>query len=832
LLSIPGAWLPPVLAALVCGLQLTFWEHAVIATGEALDLLLFAYCIRCVLEFRLDQRNSWLYRMAFILGLGMTSNFAMIGFTPLFVAATVWAKKRDFFNARFLLTMVSLGLAGLLLYLLLPAINSSSPLTDQSFWEQLKVNFGYQKSNLANFTPLIAMTSVLAVIFIAIRWPNELGDTSPVGNAISNLMTHVIPGIFMLFCLYVAFDPPFSPRQVGGNKPMLTLYYLGALSIGYFAGYFMLVFGHAQFKPWHRYRQIRKVVNTAIVVVVWLAAIGVPAGLVIKNLPEVRKVSSPHLTRTAESAVASLPPEGGILLSDDLIRLYTVHHALSTKGVLDRYILLDSSALQRPAYHHYLRQKYGQRWPGEVGGRPLNSAIESSLLVQLAMTLAQSNRLFYLHPTYGYYLEYFYFEPRNLVYELKRYPAGAVEAPAIPADVMKENDVFWRGIIAKELPALRQPPMKATVTRGKRQMPKRNPATFAPAAMYSRGLTWLGVEVQKAGQLEAARDYFTAALDFNPENAAAFVSLDYNALLRDGKKESTKLSEGAIERMSYFDNRWDYIMRFNGPVDDPNACFVIAQIFAQGGSFRQAAQNLSRIQALNPKALQPRILLAGMLVQARLPDKALELIEQIRNEPKETPMPAGAMMTLIQSEAWAYIFKNDLATAEKVLNAAEKKYPGDDTPFSTLIEIYFRIRQTDRAVALLDRELARNPGNAAALINYAAIRMQEKKFDAAIEMLDRALKAEPDNAYALVNRAIANLQLDRLDDARRDYEHIMSKQPRVPHTVHYGLGEIAYRKKLRKTALEHYTDYLKTAPMTAEREEVERRVKRLKAGQI
>src|SRR5947207_4867262 len=37
LLSIPAAWAPPVFAALVCGFQLTFWEHATAVTGEMLD---------------------------------------------------------------------------------------------------------------------------------------------------------------------------------------------------------------------------------------------------------------------------------------------------------------------------------------------------------------------------------------------------------------------------------------------------------------------------------------------------------------------------------------------------------------------------------------------------------------------------------------------------------------------------------------------------------------------------------------------------------------------------------------------------------------------------
>jgi tetratricopeptide (TPR) repeat protein len=231
--------------------------------------------------------------------------------------------------------------------------------------------------------------------------------------------------------------------------------------------------------------------------------------------------------------------------------------------------------------------------------------------------------------------------------------------------------------------------------------------------------------------------------------------------------------------------------------------------------------------------LQPRIALVGMLVQAGFPDKALRLIEDIRNEPRKTPMPAHTLMTLIQSEAWAHVYKDDLATAENILRAAETKYPGDDTPFSTLIEIYFRINQKAKAEALLQHELTRNADNASALINSAVIKIQRQEYAPAIEMLDRALKAEPNNAYALINRAISNLQLNRLEEAQRDYELILNKQSKVPHSIYYGLGEIAWRKRLPKTALKHYSEYLKIAPRgTAEYEDIEQRVKKLKAGSL
>src|SRR6185369_10554388 len=77
-LSIPTAWIPILFAVLLCGLQRSFWEHAVVATGEMIDLLLIAYVIRCLLEHRLDGRDSWLYKLALVYGIGVANNFAFI----------------------------------------------------------------------------------------------------------------------------------------------------------------------------------------------------------------------------------------------------------------------------------------------------------------------------------------------------------------------------------------------------------------------------------------------------------------------------------------------------------------------------------------------------------------------------------------------------------------------------------------------------------------------------------------------------------------------------------------------------------------------------------
>ena len=100
LLTLRGAWVPVVLAAVALGLQLTFWEQAIAATGELLDLLLFAYIIRCLLEHRRDERPAWLDRAAFLFGCGMANNWGMVPFLPLFILALLRTKRLGFFSLR------------------------------------------------------------------------------------------------------------------------------------------------------------------------------------------------------------------------------------------------------------------------------------------------------------------------------------------------------------------------------------------------------------------------------------------------------------------------------------------------------------------------------------------------------------------------------------------------------------------------------------------------------------------------------------------------------------------------------------------------------------
>jgi hypothetical protein len=290
LLSIRGAWVPPVLAVLICGLQLTFWEHAIEASGEMLDLLIFAYLIRCLLEFRLLERDSWLNRFALVCGLVVANDWAMLGFLPLFLAAVVWIKGLRFFDLGFLTRSLCFWVAGFSLLFLLPLVASLSHAGHLPFGQGAHFLLAGYKA-MALHPPLgrflllvLSVTSLVPILFIAIRWSSFFGDTSPTGIFIANGMLHLVQGLFLVAGIWAALDAPFSPRHKGLGFACLPLYYLGALGIGYFSGYFLLVFGTpiprsrlGSAPPAHPLGQL---LDRCVTAAIWILLPAVPALLV------------------------------------------------------------------------------------------------------------------------------------------------------------------------------------------------------------------------------------------------------------------------------------------------------------------------------------------------------------------------------------------------------------------------------------------------------------------------------------------------------------------------------------------------------------------------
>lgn len=841
LLSIPANWVPPALAAVVAGLQLTFWENAVVGTGEMIDLLIFAYVVRCLLEYRVDDRTLWLHRAALVFGAGMANNWLMVALLPVFLAALLWIKGTAFFNLGFLSRLMVLGLIGLSLLLVTPLAQSLGSCAPMTFAESLRMFVAGQKALLLAIPikPLwvLALTSLLPLAVMGVRWPSSFGDTSPLGVAVASLMFHLVHGVFLIACLWVAFDPPFSPRvfqrQFGMNFSWLPLYHLGAICVGYFTGYFLLLFGTAG-RSSRREGDLGRRLNKVIIAAMWVLLVLVPASLLYKNWGTVSALGGPTLKNLGAALVENLPAENAVVFSEDPRLLAVAEAAQGEKGSAGKTVFASSAGLTFPAYHHFLRTKYPSRWQDDSAPTDRKKLIAPAAIIQFLTRLAGKREVFFLHPISGSASELLYMEPHGLIYKMQPYPTNALLAPPLSEPVAAANQTFWKKTDASTLAALtsqlseeksksRSPGDRALKLIRSQREPKSD--VLMAGGYYSRALNHWGAAQQKRGELADAAWCFDRAIQLNPSNVAATVNAECNARLRAGGYQAFDLSTEVTDRINAYRN-FLQLLALNGPIDEPRFCLQLGTIHLESQFIRQAATAFDRAKDLMPDQLQGYLWLAQLYNHAQMPEQALALARTARALPAAR---TNGVSELVSIEATANFALKKEATATEILETALAANPADDAVASVAIQIYLAYQQLPRALAIVERQLKQTPNDPGALNNKAFINIQMKNYETALPVLDQLLVLQPTNSIALMNRAIANLQSDHLDAAKRDYEMLSGTFP-TAFQLYYGLGEIATRRKDRAAAIINYEMYLKYAPESDEAKAVRQRLAELKSA--
>ncbi len=847
-LTTRSAWLPPVLAVAVCGLQLTFWEQATNCAGEMADLLLFAFVVWSLLEYRLDEAEWRLFVAAFVYGAGMAENWAMIGFFPVFIAAIVWIRGLGIFNLQFLGRMALSGLGGVLLYLLLPLLAVASHKVPVTFWQALKYNLSAQFYMVKLFFVqppvretvwLLSLPSLLPVLLMGIRWKSHFGDRTRIGEVMANVMFHVVHGFFLVVCIWTAFDPPFSPRQKGFGLPFLTFYYLGALGVGYFTGYFLLVFSRETSTRSNRQKSdlsrsqkfVRKLVMAAVFVLAFLTA----AGLVYKNLAQIRAANDGTLRRYTSFMEESLPRTGGFLLCDDPQRLIFLQAALVRDGRAGEFVPLDTHSLEIPAYHQFLHKQFPRQWPDTVTAAEMTNGVSPLHLIGLLAALAKTNELYYLHPSFGYYFEEFYMEPHGLVYKLKTLPEDTLLPPPPGKNEVAENEAFWSRAAAQAFDpieaAVAPPDPEAPLSPGERlfkrlHIPReKNPNLVAAGIFYSRSLDFFGVELQRAGHLTNAAGFFQTALKLNPGNAVAQVNLQFNQTLQAGQAPAVDLSKSAADEF----NNLNAVLNEDGPLDEPGFCFQNGYIFSQyNGFFRQAIASFKRVTELVPNNLPARLWLGQLYLASRLPDRAVEAMREPLDRPENfafTPTDETQLHVLM---AAADFQKNETEHGIGLLETEISRHPDDTNLLLTVAQAYILHGLFTNALNVIDHKLRLTPADPDWLGSKGYVSIQLKYYDDAITAYTRVLSIQTNNPQALFNRAVANLDSGRLDAARADYASLQQTYPDAPQAA-YGLAEIAWRRHQTNDAVRNYQIYLANAPAnTAEATNIVERLKALK----
>ncbi len=839
LLTIRTAFLPPLFAVLMLGLQLTFWQHAVSATGEMLDALVFAFLIYCVLRYRISQNDKWLLTLAFVYGLGVTSNWALIGFFPLFLFALIWIKGLSFFHIRFVALMSVCGVAGLSLYLLAPAIGSLGANHDD-FWSLVRLEFGAQSYALRlipRYIVLVAgLATILPLIFAGVRWPSFLGEVSAAGNILTQFMIQMLHVVFLILPLVTLCEFSFSPSARMREMPnsFLTFYYVAALCVGYFSGYLLLVFGRKAPHAWERPGPMMKFLNGVVVTLVWILAVAGPVGLAWENIPRLLAANSPALTQFADFVLDGLPAKNAIILSDDPARLDLLEAAYQRRHLVNQNYLIETGSLAHREYIGYLRSRYPEFQTEMSPPEQLPPVLVARALEKFMYQIGRAHQIYYLHTSFGYYFEEFYLKPHGVVYELKSYANKAIQPPLPTEAEIKVNENFWSELASgplKPLPSLS----------------KLDTDPELVGTDYSVALNYWGVELQKANRLKEAHTRFAESVRINPDNYIARINLRYNDALQKGDHQPIDSAELFDKAMMKYGGLVGVLKLF-GPPDEPDADLHVGEIMAESGNLRQAAALFTRRLELLPNDPEADLAMAKTYADGGKIDQVTEMVDKLHSNPKIRPWD------LIRVQAMGYLAVTNYKAAETILEKAIQEEPLDRIRVGTLGVLFRRIaydslRRKQPALAReyfnaaltnINREVniisaAQHSGDedasmAATLLKRAEVEVMLGSLSEGVSTLDKILQIQPDNATALLNRALAEVQLKRIEAAKDDYKLLRHLLPQQSYVIDYHMADIAALEKNVPEEIRCLKRYLSAAPVdTEEYDIVQKRLQTLES---
>ena len=842
-------WMPPVIAATVCGLQLGFWEHATAFSGEMIDLLIFAYVIRCLFEYRNDQRESWPLRSAFIYGAGMTNNWAMLGYFPLFVFAVLivkgfglkrvtkplpprkprarplWVRKilakigirqnavpkpvypvfkPVVFDTQFFVRIALWGLAGLSFYFLLPLVQSLSPHSSIGFWPALKANLRFQKTFLVALRSpafrILAIASLLPILVLVIGWksqPANSGYETRRGIFLNRLAAYPLHAFVLFITLWLSFDPIFSPRHLGVGVPMLTYYYLAAIMAGYCAGYFLRI--GQEDAPKRR----AKFASATI----WTLAVALPALLASRNLGPILLTNGPSVHQFARELYEDLPDGKSVVLGNDFAQLSLLRTELAAQRHAKDSLVVEMPALGSAQYHLFKAHEYGSRWPVIP---PTNAVdlVGPIKLLKLISAFAEHEPVVYLDPTFGALFD----RPADSVTGFVHHFA------AKPQQSDSANEQAWQRRWSTHLQSLAEytkaqphsPQWLRPLLSALRLQTEPNATASFLGAIYSKSLNNWGVQSQRLGQWTEAGVWFQHSLELNPENLCAHINSEYNQHWQRGDK--ARLNPATMQKQfaGIFGrhNDWREILSDFGPVDEPTFLFRTGRAFLANRNTRLAASAFQRSSDLAPDWPAPKLWLAQSWIEQGNFAEALKVSDNIQSG--SMPQEGAGLAQLLHCRATAL---QGLARTNEIapcINGFVREHGKHVEVLAAAADDYAQNGLHEQQLATVEELLKREPNRPEWLSKKGLAELELGRYSAAIATLTTTLSLAPTDENARLSRAIARLGADQLDAAREDYEALLNSSTNSANAL-YGLGAIAWRKHDTNAAIGFYQQYLSNA---------------------
>jgi tetratricopeptide (TPR) repeat protein len=851
LLSVRAAFLPAALAVLMLAGELTFWENATVGTMETLDLLVFAFLIQCLLEFRLSQNERWFNAFAVVYGAGVANNWALIGFFPAFLMMTIWIKRAGFFNWRFVLRVIGWGVLGLLFYGIIPLKGMMAG--DGGFWELLHLKLAEQHLLLTRFPRYIALISgvptLVPLLFAAIKWPSFEGELSAGAHDITRALFRVLHLIFLAVGLLMFFDVKLSPSPRyrfgvgidGAPYPsFLTFYYLAAVSVGYFSGYVLLVFGKDVAYKWGRATGLLRIINLGMVGLLWVTALGLPIWLFSVNYGRLAEANSPAVSQFGMELAKSLPNRPAVVLADDEYRLALAMGSVERLGLPQQYIFVESGSLLHREYLSYLAHRFPSFRKEITNTAVLPKELSSVQMGEFLKYLSMDLPVYYLHPSFGTYFEWVCMVPRGLGGDIHPYPSNELETLVLTRPGIATNQLFFRNLKKEALDPLLDQLKERNANP--ETAPIYNSDAVKVGAYYSQALDYWGAELQtyaavhkESNYLADAGDQFAVAIALNPDNLVAPVNQQYNLFLRGlphppPPHDATDLAN----RIS----SWETAYNDWGPVEVPDLYIQVGRSFSRNRNLLQAAHMFQRSLDLAPENPVAELDLAKTYIDLGANERGLRLIESIKQH------FTGSPVELLRVEAFAHFKKHDFAATDRLLQEAYAKVREDEALAGFIAECYREMglsveaenksdpakeslatpwfeksrRALEEQLRLMNKPTGISSYNSVDLpvvtLRLAEIQMMLKQFKTAITNLTTLVSQYKDDPLPRLNRAICELQISNWPAAKADYQAVENIHPTLVYLVptYYGLAQIAREETNRTSEVRYCESYLNYAP--------------------
>ena len=789
-----GVRLPVILGVVVVGGEFNFWQSATAATGEALPLLLLSAAVWCLANYRPGRQLIWLQRACLLWGLGLAENWMMVLTLPLFVVAVFWLTLPQLIKRQPALQLVLLLLAGGSLIFLPPLVNSCgphSPWTPREAWRA-----AWQAYKHAGVAPCLGlwrgfpgMVFAVLLFYLLTGLPALFRLPDPGTRQLMMfertqvwLMRALWAGLLAV-CLWLAFDPTIGLRQLlfsqaGLFLPLLSLDYLTGIGTGVLAANLLLALyaDEVYFKarPLRMRTRFQSWPILSVPAFTGVLAIAL-AGLLWRNVPAITQANRQPLAQFGADALAQLPAGGGIVLADDPFRLNSfVAAAANAPG--RPWLGVSTTLLPIPAYRRWLA--------GQPGGAGLAGTTQSILrppeMVALLQQLAQTNRIFYLCPSFGYFFEFFYLDPVGPVYEMKLLPPGTRQPPPLTAETITHNEAFWNKVAPRLVQLSTGQPVTPAKKNGWLQSGAQlfiNSVTPVQsqllASAYAVALNDWAVRLQRAGQLTAARQRLAQAMAIDPYNPAAQINWLVNSNLIAGHPLSLeplpRLAQqfGDPKALGLFTENF-------GPVDEPSWCLLAGKYNRRAGLLRSASQLFERTRELVPRNPDALWDLAQNYARLGLFQPARETVAQIRQNLRPEFLRTNftdASLSLLEANAW-YAETNS-ARGRQILQALKAEYPGNPVITKNIMEIWLQFHDWSSALQQMAADATRTPDAPGLLNLQGAVLVQAGQPADALKVLDHLLGVTNLPA-GRINHAAAQLLLGNYPAATREFQNLVN----------------------------------------------------------